>query len=122
MNVVKSKLKSFEEYASNPFLDKNKGEIMDIDFVISLSKTSMQIVRYLIKKNAYTDDKFIIDIDELNETSGYKIGSIPVRGFSELCSKHLLARTSIPFVFWINKNMLNSGMFCNRNSLDAKES
>lgn len=115
MDISKKKLRLFEAFSSNPFFEREQEEVMDMDFVLSLSKVSVKIVRYLIYKEAYTDEKFVFDVKEFNKLSGYKFDHSPVRGFIELCSKNLLGKTAIPFVFWVNKKMLSNGVLAQLN-------
>lgn len=116
MNDIKNKIgiRSFPEYDSNPFiaLDKSSIKVMDIDFMSTISKRSVSVIKYLIHKKAYeVDERFVFDFKEFNEMMGYNDSKPPTcRAFVELCDKGLLARTSIPYVFWVNKSMLRDAL------------
>ena len=104
-------IRSFKEHLSNPFVRQETTPVMDINFITSLSRRSINIIKYLVQKNAYTDEKFIFDLKEFNEMMNYAQSSSPTfKSFAELCEKGILARTNIPYVFWVNKNMLETGL------------
>lgn len=104
-------IRSFEECLSNPFIGKGTNQVVDINFITSLSRRSINIIKYLVYKNACTDEKFIFDLNEFNEMMNYAPSSSPTfKSFAELCEKGILARTNIPYVFWVNKNMFSTGL------------
>ncbi|CCM10658.1 protein of unknown function (plasmid) [Cardinium endosymbiont cEper1 of Encarsia pergandiella] len=111
MKDIKKKIgiRFFTEYESNPFIDDPSIKIIDIDFISGISKRSLNLIKYLIYKNAYTSEKFVFDFKEFNKITGYKGGKPNTsKSFIELIDKGLLARTDIPYVFWVNGNMLKS--------------
>ena len=115
MNDIKHKIgiRSFPEYDINPFVDTFFSKVMDIDFMSSISKRSVSVIKYLIYKRAHeVNERFVFDFKEFNEMMGYNSSKPPTcRAFVELCDKGLLARTSIPYVFWINTNMLSTAVY-----------
>lgn len=115
MSDIKNRIgiRSFPEYDINPFIDTFSCKVMDIDFMSSISKRSVSVIKYLVHKKAHkVDERFVFDFKEFNDMMGYNSSKPPTcRAFIELCEKGLLARTSIPYVFWVNRNMLCTALY-----------
>ena len=86
----KQGLKLFEEFKENPFLTKKIGTDVDIDFVLKLSKSGKNIIKYMVYKKAYLGDKLLFDVEEFNIFAGYNSQTAYLTGIVQLCSIDIL--------------------------------
>ena len=112
-------IKNFEEFSENPFTGKMQVIPIDIDFMLGLSKSAQNIIRYIIHKRVYLEDKFLFDLDDFNKFTGYKSRAAYLSGIIDLVSKSVLAKTKLPHLYWVNKEFLDASIF---NNYDAVRS
>lgn len=109
-------IKNFEEFSVSPFLGKDFGIVIDMDFILSLSKPAQNIIKYMFAKKVYLEEKFLFDIEDFNKFSGYKSNAVYLLGVVNLINKNVLARTKVPNVYWVNKKCLKKSIFIKNRS------
>jgi hypothetical protein len=97
-------MKDFEEFSSNPFLEKNDQKNF-LDIIVDLSKSGQLLLRYMIKKESFKKDQIIIDIEDFLNFSGYKNKASGFKALIELCGFGIIARTKFPILYWVNQNL-----------------
>ena len=107
----KYNLEDLKEFACNPFSNYKSDKIFDELFIDALSKTAKNLIKYLIYKQAFTEEKFLFNVNEFNRFMRYINIVHPSDGLAELCTKTLLAKTKDADIFWINKYLFNTGVF-----------
>lgn len=100
-------MKNFEEFSNNPFIDKEIGNIVDMKFMLSISKSAQNIIRYMVYKKAYLEERFLFDLDDFNKFVGYTSKSAYLSGVIDLIRNNILAKTKLPHLYWVNKNLLD---------------
>lgn len=107
----KYQLKALKGCAYNPFAKYTSDKIFDASFINRLSKMAKLIIKYLVLKQTFTEEKFLLKIDEFNRLMGYIDTTDLSDGLAELCAKELLAKTKEVDVYWVNNKLLNTGVF-----------
>lgn len=111
--MMKNSMKDgLDEFESNPFIGGRSEKVIDLDFLISLSKPAQNVIKYIIHKGIPEDGKLLFDIDDFSKFMGYKTRSSTNKGLLELCSKGLLAKTKFSLVYWVNNKSFNEGILC----------
>ncbi|MDN5247463.1 MAG: hypothetical protein V3580_04710 [Candidatus Cardinium sp.] len=114
-------IKNFEEFSENPFSGKEKVIPINMEFVLSLSKSAQNIIRYMMYKKVYVEDKFLFDLDDFNNFTGYKSRAAYLSGIIDLVSKGVLAKTKLPHLYWVNKEFLDKSIFNNYDSIKDRK-
>lgn len=109
--IKKHKLEEIKEVSENPFLNYKSDRQFDESFIDSLSKTARKLIKYLIYKQDLKEEKFLFKVDEFNSFMRYINMPDPSDGLAELCDKGLLEKTKNVNIYWVNKNLFNSGVF-----------
>jgi len=105
----KHDLKDLKEFS--PFINYTSDKIFDAFFIDALSKTARNIIKYLIYKHSFTEEKFLFNIDEFKKFTGPIHTTNLSNGLAELCAKELLAKTNVLHIYWVNNKLFNTGVF-----------
>ncbi|AXI23997.1 hypothetical protein CE557_159 [Cardinium endosymbiont of Sogatella furcifera] len=109
--VKKHNLEDLKRFSYNPFLNYKSEKIFDESFINDLSNTARHLIKYLIYKQAFTEEKFLFRVNEFNRFMRYINIAHPSDGLAELCTKALLAKIKDGDVYWVNKALFNTGVF-----------
>ncbi|MGI2298325.1 hypothetical protein ACRRVB_00645 [Candidatus Cardinium hertigii] len=101
-------IKNFEEFTENPFFGKKIGTVIDMEFILGLSKSAQNIIRYMMHKKIYLEEKFLFDLDDFNKFVGYTSRTAYLSGIIDLVKKNVLAKTKLPHLYWVNKVCLDN--------------
>jgi hypothetical protein len=61
-----------------------------------------------MRNMGFTAEKFLFNVNEFNRFINMPD---PSDGIAELCAKDLLAKTKDEDVYWVNKDLFNTGVF-----------
>ncbi|AXI24411.1 hypothetical protein CE557_605 [Cardinium endosymbiont of Sogatella furcifera] len=95
----KYKLEDLKEFSYNPFLNYKSDKILDELFIDTLSNTAKCIIKHLIYKQTFKEEKFLFNVKEFNRFMRYINMPDPSGGLAELCAKNLLEKTKEVDVF-----------------------
>lgn len=102
--MVKKGLRYCEKFADNPFL--THGFSVDIsDIIMNLSKSSLELMYYLLSKKSFLDDKLIFNFADFKDFARKKSDTSAIRALGELCCSGIIAKTKMSGVYWINKEV-----------------
>ena len=102
--MVNKGLKSCKEFTIDPFLN-NESEIDVPNLVMSLSKSALDLMHYILNKKAFLDSRFVFDICDFKKFANKKTDSSAIKALGELCCIGVLAKTTIFRVYWVNKKI-----------------
>ena len=114
-------IKNFDEFSENPFSGTRKVVPINMEFMLSLSKSAQNIIRYMMNKKLYLEDRFLFDLDDFNKFTGYKSRAAYLSGIIDLVSKNVLAKTKLPHLYWVNKGFLDASIFNNYDSMSNRK-
>ncbi|MDN5247433.1 MAG: hypothetical protein V3581_03040 [Candidatus Cardinium sp.] len=69
--LKKYNLEDLKEFPYNHFLNYKSDKIFDKSFIHGLSKTAKFIIKYLIYKQTFTQEKFLFNVNEFNRFMRY---------------------------------------------------
>lgn len=81
----------------------------DLDFLNDLSKIGIKLFTYIIKNLRWNQDTILFNVKLFCEETGYKNTNKVYIGMKELEKAELLAKHSIPNVYWINPSIIYNG-------------
>lgn len=104
--MIRNGLKYCQTFSTNPFILEDDSKILDIsNLILNLSKSSLELMHYILNQKSFFDDKFIFDIEDFNKFANKKSHTSAIQALGELCSLKIIAKTKISKVYWINKNV-----------------
>lgn len=82
--------------------------IKEMKAIFDLSKSSQKVFTYMLSSIQY-DDRFIFNMKECLEKTGYKSRTPIFNSLLELIQKEFIAKTQNQFVYWINPKLFYKG-------------
>jgi hypothetical protein len=109
--MIKKGLKYCPEFNVNPFIVEDK--MLDIsNLILTLSRSSLELMYYILDQKSFLDDKFVFDIDGFKNFANKKSDTSAIQALGELCSLEIIAKTKIARVYWVNR-----GVFLNEKEM-----
>jgi len=106
----KYKLEEIKEFEKNPFLNCKSEREFDEYFIDGLSSKAKNIIKYLMCKHSFEEEKFLFKLNEFNRFMVYINMYYPCDGIAELCAKEVLAKTKEVDIYWVNRDFLHTGI------------
>ncbi|AXI23892.1 hypothetical protein CE557_045 [Cardinium endosymbiont of Sogatella furcifera] len=107
----KYKLEEVKEFVYNPFFNYRSEVEFDEFFIDELSNKAKNIIKYLMCKHSFKEEKLLFKLNEFNRFMIYINMKYPCDGIAELCSKKVLAKTKDPDLYWVNNDFFRTGIF-----------
>ncbi|UWW97581.1 MAG: hypothetical protein NMK33_05905 (plasmid) [Candidatus Cardinium sp.] len=101
---MKMGLKCCSEFSDNPFMgDMESFDVSKI--ILNLSKSSLELMYYILDTKYFLEDKFVFDINEFKKFANKKSDTSAIQALGELCSLNIIAKTKISRVYWVNRSV-----------------
>lgn len=82
------------------------GKLVDVSkTILNLSKSSLELMYYILDTRSFLEDKFVFDIDEFKKFANKKSDTSAIQALGELCSLGIIAKTRISRVYWVNRDV-----------------
>ena len=109
--INKYNLEAIKEFEENPFVNYRSEVEFDGFFIDELSNKAKNIIKYLMFKHSFKEEKFLFKLNEFNRFMIYINMEYPCDGIAELCSKKVLAKTKYPDLYWVNNDFFRTEIF-----------